>query len=304
MTHHHIGGHAGFDNLGMQRVGDCRGHARGDGHGQKAGVDAIALWQAKTDIGCTTGGVDFELIAQPMQQAHHLNPGLVDRTNRHHQGVDHDIAGWYAVIGCTLNNFLGHCKTHIRVLRDAGFVIRNGNHGGTVFLDQGQHGLQPIFFAGDGIDQCLAFVNGKPRLQGSHDGRINRQGNISDGLHQLDRAGQQGRLIRQGDAGVDIKHVRPRLDLCQGIGNHPAVIASDHLGGQNFSPSRVDALTNDNEGPVKTDHHLAGGGTDHGVCHAVSFRVCISASRPGYQGTRPSSTPERSMISATESSWR
>ena len=55
---------------------------------------------------------------------------------------------------------------------------------------------------------------------------------------------------------------------------------------------------------LEAEHDLAGCGADHGIGHEAILLVLAWGSRPGYHGTRPSSTPERSMISATVCSWR
>ena len=239
-----------------------------------------------------------------MNQPHDLHACLIDGSNRHHQRVNHNIAGRNAVVGGPFNNFLCHCKTNVRILRDTGFIIGYGNHRSTIFFDQRQNRFQPVFFAGHGIDQCLAFVDSQACLQRSHDGRIDRDGHIGNRLHQFNGLRQHARLISQRNTRVDIQHVRSSLHLSQCIGNNAAVIAGDHLGRHDFSARRVDALTDDDERAIESNYNLPGRRADNGICHVVSFAVCVSVSRPGYQGTRPLSTPDRSMISATDSSCR
>ena len=112
------------------------------------------------------------------------------------------------------------------------------------------------------------------------------------------------RLVGQRDAGVDVQHVRAGCHLRQRVGLDAAEVAGRHLGGEDLAPGRIDALADHDEGPVEADDDFAGGGTDDGVGHEAILLVFACGSRPGYHGTRPASTPERSMISATASSWR
>lgn len=43
VAHHHIGGQDGLFDLRFERIGDGRGHAVGDGHGQKYGVQGATV---------------------------------------------------------------------------------------------------------------------------------------------------------------------------------------------------------------------------------------------------------------------
>ena len=255
----------------MQRVGDGRCHARGNRHGQETGVDAVAFRQAETHIRRAAGGVDLELGAQAVHQLHHLHTGPVDGADRHHQRVDHDVAGGNTVVGGTFDNLLGHRETHVRVLRNAGFVVGDRHHGGAVFLDQRQYRLQPIFLARDRVDQRFALVDRQARFQRSHDGGVDRQRHVGHALHQLDRLGQHARLIGQRNAGIHVQHVGARGHLGQRIGNHAAVVVGQHFGRHDLAPGRVDAFADDDERPVEADHDLPGGGADDGVCHVVSL---------------------------------
>ena len=169
MAHHHVSGHDGAHHFVVQRVGDSGCHTRGHGHGQETGVDAVALGQTEAHVGRAAGGVDFELGAQAVHQAHDLHAGLVDRTNRHDQRVDHHVAGGNAVISGTFDNFLGHGKAHVGVLRNTGLVIGDSHHGRAVFFHQRQHGFQPVFLAGHRIHQGLAFVDSQTGFERGDD---------------------------------------------------------------------------------------------------------------------------------------
>src|SRR5262249_53719607 len=101
---------------------------------------------------------------------------------------------------------------------------------------------------------------------------------------------------------IDIQHLRPGGELRARVGFHTAEIAGRHLGGQDLAAGGIDALADHHEGALEADDDFTGGGADHGIGHDAILLVFGSVSRPGYQGTRPPSTPERSMISATLSS--
>ena len=94
----------------------------------------------------------------------------------------------------------------------------------------------------------------------------------------------------------------PAAICAQRIGLDAAEVAGSHLGGEDLAPGGVDALADHDEGALEAEHDLAGCGADHGVGHEAILLVFTCGSRPGYHGTRPLSTPERSMISATVSS--
>jgi hypothetical protein len=61
--------------------------------------------------------------------------------------------------------------------------------------------------------------------------------------------------------------VRAGLDLRARVRLDAAEIAGRHLGGENLAPRRIDALADDDEGPVEADDDFLGGGADNGVGH-------------------------------------
>ena len=142
-------------------------------------------------------------------------------------------------------------------MRDTGFVVRDGDHGGTVFLHQRQHGFQPVFFTGDRIDERLALVHRQPGFQRGHDGGVDGQGHVGHRLHQLNRPGQHARLVGQRNTGVHVEHVGTGRNLGQRIGDDAAVIVGQHLGRHDLAPGRVDALADDDKRAVKADHDFA-----------------------------------------------
>ena len=69
VAHQHVGAHDAGHLLDVQRVGDGRGHAGADRHGQEGRVEAVPVGQAEADIGGAAGGVDLQLLAQAADQA-------------------------------------------------------------------------------------------------------------------------------------------------------------------------------------------------------------------------------------------
>ena len=75
-------------------------------------------------------------------------------------------------------------------------------------------------------------------------------------------AREDRRFVGERYAGVDVEHVRAGLDLRARIGFDAAEVAGRHFRGQNLAPGRIDALADDDEGPVEADHDLLRCGTD------------------------------------------
>ena len=166
-----------------------------------------------------------------------------------------------------LDDFLGDRIAHVRILGNAGLVVRDRDHRGAVFLDQRQHAFQPFVFAGHRIDQRLALVDREPRLERGDDRGVDRQRHIGDRLHELHGARENRRLIGERNAGIDVEHVGARLDLGARIGLDAGEVARRHFGGEDLAPGRIDALADDDERAVEADDDFLGGGTDYGVGH-------------------------------------
>ena len=88
-------------------------------------------------------------------------------------------------------------------------------------------------------------------------------------LHELHGSRQQGRLVGQRDAGVDVEHVGAGLDLGHGIGLDAAEVAAHHLLGQQLATGRVDPLADHHERPVEADDDLPGGRAQDRLGHSV-----------------------------------
>ena len=224
----------------------------------------MAVGQAKADVRRAAGRIHAQLFAQATDQAEHVLARRVDRADRHDQRVDHHILRLDPVILRALDDQLGDLEAFVRVFGNARLVVRNGDHGGIVLLHQRQHALHNLALGSGGVDQCTALVNRKPRFQRFDDRAVDTQRHVGDRLHQLDRLGEDLRLVRQRDAGIDVEHLRARLDLRQGIGLDARVIAFLHLGSKQLAPGRIDALADHDEGLVEADHDFLGGGTEYG----------------------------------------
>ncbi len=89
-------------------------------------------------------------------------------------------------------------------------------------------------------------------------------------IDEFHRLGEYGRLVGQGDAGVHVEHVRPGLDLGDGIALDSGEVPITHLLGEELASGRVDALTDDDEWIVEAHHDFFGLGSDDGPGHATT----------------------------------
>ena len=173
------------------------------------------------------------------------------------------------IVGGAFDDFLGDGEAHVGVFGNAGFVVGDGDHGGAVFLHQRQHALQALLFARDGIDQRLALVDREPRLERLDDRRVDRQGNVDGLLHQLDAFGEDARLVGERNAGVDVEHLRARLDLRERVGDDARIVALRHFRRQQLAPRRIDPLADHHEAAFEADDDFLFGGGDDGFGHGA-----------------------------------
>ena len=267
MVHQEVGGANGLHFLLTHRVHDRAGHARADCHGQEGTVDAVTVRQAERDVRSPTGGVHAQLFAQAAHQSEHLLAGRGHGANRHDQRVNHDIMRRNAEIGSAFHDLLGHGKADIGIGRDAGVVVGNRHDRHVVFLDQGQHQLQPLFLTGDRIQQRAAFAGHQPRFQSTGHRRVDAQRHVDGLLHDLDQRLHQGRLdkvvvgiagvfghlVGENCARVHVQNGRATGDLLQRVLDDGLVIARLQFCRQLLAPGGIDALANDGEGFVKAD---------------------------------------------------
>jgi hypothetical protein len=110
--------------------------------------------------------------------------------------------------------------------------------GGAVFLHEREHRLEAFFLAGHRVHERLALVDAKPRLERRDDGRIDRQRQVGDRLHELDGFREDRRLVGERNPGVDVEHVRAGFHLRARVGLDAAEIARSHFGGEELAPGR------------------------------------------------------------------
>ena len=151
MTGQNVGAQNTGHLFAMQRVQNGRGHAGADRHGQKGSIESMPVRQAEADIRGATGGIDAELLAQTTDEPERRGPGLAQGANGHDQRIDHDIRFADAIIRGVFNDLSGNLETDIGIFGDTAFIVRYGDDGGTMFLDQRQDRFQPLFLAGHRI---------------------------------------------------------------------------------------------------------------------------------------------------------
>ena len=229
----------------------------------------MTVRQPEADVGGAARGVHSELVAEPADQPEHLLTCGAHGADRHHQWVDDDVLDADAVIGGSLDDLLGDLEPDVGVFADAGLVVADGDHGRAVFGDEGKHPLHHLVLAGHRVDQGFALVDLDTGLEGLDDRGVDRERHVGDRLDQLDRLGQERRLVGQWDAGVDVEHVGAGGDLGQGIGLDPAEVAVLHLLCEQLSARWVDSFTDHDEGPLEADDDFLGRRGDHGVGHGV-----------------------------------
>ncbi len=251
--------------------------------GRNAAPNPRRFGRPKEKFDAPQDRVDLELALQPAQEIHEPRPGVVDRADRHHQRIDDHILALDAEIGGALDDPLGDGEAHIWVLGYAGLVVGDRDHRGAVFLDERQDALEPLLLAGHRIDQRLSLIGGEAGFERLDDRGIDRERNVDRLLHQLDAFGEDPGLVGERNAGIDVEHLRPGLDLGQRLGDDPAVIARRHLGREQLAPGRIDPLADHDEAALKADDDFLGGGGDEGFGHGTP-----KGTAAGYPSPRPS----------------
>ena len=276
---HHVGGPDRLAHLVVQRARDRGGQAGRDRHRQEGRVQRRAVRQAEADVRGAAGRVDAELVLQPAHEPEHLPPGRAHRADRHHERVDDDVLLRDAVVGRARDDLLRDREAHVGILGDARLVVRDRDDRGAVLRDERQHALHLLVLARDGVDERLALVDREPGLERLDDRRVDRERHVGDRLHELDRLPQDRGLVGERDAGVDVEHLRARLDLRDRVGDDGVEVAGLHLLGQHLAAGRVDALADDDERAVEPDHDLLRGRGEDGLGHAGSSSPLARTSR-------------------------
>ena len=225
----------------------------------------MAVGQPEADIGGAAGRVDLQLLAQPANEVKDVAPRRIDRADGHDQGIDHHVLGLDPVVLRPLDDQLGDLEAFVRVFGNARLVVRDGDDRSVVFLHQRQDPLHHLAFGSGGIDQRAPLIDGEPRFQCLDDRTVDAERHVGNRLHELHHFGEDFRLVRQRNTGVHIEHLGACLDLRQGVGLHPRIIALLHLGGEQLASGRIDALPDHDEGLVEADHDFLAGGAEYGA---------------------------------------
>ena len=172
------------------------------------------------------------------------------------------------------------------------------------FLTSGSTCLEPLFLTGHRVDQRLALVDGESGFERRDDRGVDRQRHVGDRLHQLHRLARIAGSSASGMPAFTSSMCAPAASCARASAStrlkSPAAISAARI----LRPVGLMRSPIMTKGRSKPMHDLAGCGADDGVGHEACPVGFGCGSRSGYHGTRPLSTPERAMISATASSWR
>ena len=86
--------------------------------------------------------------------------------NGQRQAVNEHIFFRYAMFHSFLHDFFRHVKSRLCRLRNAGFVHGQTDNCRTVFLDDGQNGIQFVLLCIDGIDNRPSAARAQTRFNG------------------------------------------------------------------------------------------------------------------------------------------
>ncbi len=173
------------------------------------------------------------------------------------------------MIGCSFHNLFRDLEPDIRVFRNSGFIVGNGNHRSAVFRYQRQDAFKPFILSGNRINKRPTLINIQARLECCNDRRINRQWNISNGLNKFNASSQDRRFVSKRNTCVDVKHMSARLNLCESIFLYPAVVSRKQLRRQDFSTCRIYSFTDKHKRLVESDDNFPRRRTDHCISHVL-----------------------------------
>ena len=197
-----------------------------------------------------------------------MTAGGRHRPDGHEEGVDDHVLAGDAVVEGAFDDPLRDTESDVGVLADPRLVVADRHDRRAVLPDQWENPFEALVLAGDAVHERLAAIDREPRLERLDDRAVDREWQVGERLDELDRLREDGRLVGQRDAGVDVEHVRAGLDLGDHVALDPAEVAVLHLLGEELPAGRVDPLADDDEGPVVADGDLARGRSDDGPGHA------------------------------------
>ena len=170
------------------------------------------------------------------------------------QRIDHDVPRLDAVVRGALDDLLRDLEADVRVLGDAGLVVRDRDHRAVVLLDQRQDGLEPLLLARDRVDQRPALVGleARPRAPPRSSCRSQSGRSVSDCTSWMVLARIAGSSA-SGMPALTSSIMAPACDLGQRVALDGREVAGRHLGRELLAPGRVDALADDAERPLEAD---------------------------------------------------
>ena len=251
----------------MEGARDRRGQARGDGHREERGIQRGSVREPEADVRRPAGRVDSELLPQTSHDPEDLSPCVSQGADGHDERVDDDVLFRDAVVGGTRDDRPRHLEPDVGVVRDARLVVRDRDDGCAVLRDERKHRLQPVLFARDRVDEGFPAIDGEPRLERRDDRGVDGERDVGDVLHELDRLREDGGLVRERDAGVDVEHLRTGLDLRDRVRDDRLEVPRRHLLRELLAPGRVDPLADDHERTREADDDLPRGARENGVGH-------------------------------------
>ena len=139
------------------------------------------------------------------------------RRHRHGEGIEDQIALFYAVSRRALYNFFGNRDATLCRGGYAALVERQRDHSAAVFFYEWKDGVHDLVFAADRIDERLAVVNAHGALHGGGVGSVYLQGQVSDRLNFTYAAGEHGGLVDFGHTDIYIEDMRAPFALRHGF---------------------------------------------------------------------------------------
>ena len=180
-------------------------------------------------------------------------------TDRHRERVDDDVLDGNAIfLRGDPHDLVGQLDPLVGLHRDLVGVIGEGDDGSVVLLDQGEDGLHPLVLGGDRVDERTTLVDREPGLQRLHDGGVDADREVGEGLDEFDRLDEQLGLVGQGHPHVDVEDIGTTGHLGGDVLLDEGEISGAQGLLEDLAPRRIDPFADDAEGSVGGDDHLLG----------------------------------------------
>ena len=142
-----------------------------------------------------------------------------------------------------------------------------------MLLDEGQHPLEPILLAGDGVHERLALVDGEAGLERLDHGGVDADRQVGVLLDEHDRAREEVGLVGERHAHVDVQDVRAPGHLVLDVLDDLGQVAGAQRLGERFAAGGVDPLADDAKRLVGPDDDLSRPRPENGV-HTLLSPPC------------------------------